>query len=118
MKFPTKSLLAATTALGALFAFTTPDGAHAGNRAAPTDTAQHPWVHLVSGDDEDDDEEDDDQEGDDEEDADEDCEMDGDDEDENDDDCIPTQPLPPIGTVAPPANGLFGNGTPPKVQVN
>jgi hypothetical protein len=37
----TLALLAATTALGALFAFTTFDGAHAGNRATVTDTVQH-----------------------------------------------------------------------------
>lgn len=103
----TLALLAATTALGALFAFTTLDGAHAGNRATVSDIAQQPWVHLVSGDDEDEDDEDEDD----------DCEEDDDDEDE-DDDCIPGQPLPPAGTVAPPANGLFGNGTPPKAQVN
>lgn len=24
----------------------------------------------------------------------------------------------PVGTVSPPSNGLFGNGTPPRVQVN
>ena len=100
----TLALLAATIALGALFAFTTLDDAHAGNRATVTETAQHAWVHLASGDDEDDEDEDD-----------ADCEEDDDDEDE---DCIPGQPLPPAGTVAPPANGLFGNGTPPKVQVN
>ena len=108
----TLALLAATTALGTLFAFTTFDGAHAGNRATVTDTVQHAWVHLASGDDEDEEEEDDDEEDDDD-----DCEEDEDDE-EDDEDCIPAQPLAPAGTVAPPANGLFGNGTPPKVQVN
>ncbi|MGY9047528.1 hypothetical protein P775_07040 [Puniceibacterium antarcticum] len=48
-----------------------------------------------------------------------------DDDDEEDDDCEEddggcngaSNPAP-AGTVAPPQNGLFGNGAPPKVQVN
>ena len=54
-------------------------------------------------DDDDDDDEDDD-----------DC-----DDDDDDDDCQGGARNPaPAGTVAPPQNGLFGNGAPPQVQVN
>ena len=58
---------------------------------------------LRRDDDDDDDDEDDD-----------DC-----DDDDDDDDCRggARNPAPP-GTVAPPQNGLFGNGAPPQVQVN
>jgi len=38
-------------------------------------------------------------------------------EDEDDDRGGARNPAP-AGTVAPPQNGLFGNGTPPQVQVN
>ncbi|KAF0132373.1 MAG: hypothetical protein FD152_1955 [Xanthobacteraceae bacterium] len=39
--------------------------------------------------------------------------------DDDDDDCRSGARNPaPAGTVAPPQNGLFGNGAPPKVQVN
>ncbi|NCO20731.1 MAG: hypothetical protein GW905_01670 [Rhodobacterales bacterium] len=38
---------------------------------------------------------------------------------EEDDDCRSGAGNPaPAGTVAPPQNGLFGNGTPPQVKVN
>jgi len=43
---------------------------------------------------------------------------DEDDEDEDDDDRGGARNPAPAGTVAPPQNGLFGNGTPPRVQVN
>ena len=39
-----------------------------------------------------------------------------DDDDEYDDDRGGTRNPAPVGTVAPPQNGLFGNGAPPKVQ--
>jgi hypothetical protein len=43
----------------------------------------------------------------------------GHDDDDCDDDCRGGARNPaPAGTVAPPQNGLFGNGTPPQVQVN
>ena len=103
----TLALLAATTAFGALFAFTTFDGAHAGHRATLTDATQEAWVSLVSGDDDDYDDGED-----------EDCEEGDEKEEDQDEACIPTQSLPPAGTIAPPANGLFGTGAPPKVQVN
>jgi hypothetical protein len=42
-----------------------------------------------------------------------------DDDDDDDDDCRRRAgPRAPAGTIAPPQNGLFGNGAPPKVQVN
>ncbi|MCB1394467.1 MAG: hypothetical protein H6898_02575 [Rhodobacter sp.] len=40
------------------------------------------------------------------------------DDDDDDDDDHRGPAAAPVGTVAPPANGLFGNGTPPRVQVN
>ncbi|MGB3810100.1 MAG: hypothetical protein WA943_08375 [Parvibaculum sp.] len=49
---------------------------------------------------------------------------DDDDDDDNDDcddgdgDCGGARNPAPAGTVAPPQNGLFGNGVPPQVQVN
>ena len=48
---------------------------------------------------------------------DEDC--DDDDDDDDDDGCIGALGNPaPAGTVAPPANGLFGNGAPPVAVTN
>jgi hypothetical protein len=48
-------------------------------------------------------------------DDDDDCDDDG----EDDDECNGSARNPaPAGTVAPPQNGLFGNGAPPQVQVN
>ncbi|MFZ3034722.1 MAG: hypothetical protein WA138_12010 [Parvibaculum sp.] len=43
---------------------------------------------------------------------------DDDDDDEDDDDRGGARNPAPAGTVAPPQNGLFGNGAPPRVQVN
>ncbi|MFP1631933.1 hypothetical protein ACLB6G_09360 [Zhengella sp. ZM62] len=41
------------------------------------------------------------------------------DDDDDDEDCRGGARNPaPAGSVAPPQNGLFGNGAPPKVQVN
>ena len=37
---------------------------------------------------------------------------------DDDDDSRGVRNPAPAGTVAPPQNGLFGNGTPPQVQVN
>ena len=39
-------------------------------------------------------------------------------EDDDDDDRGGARNPAPAGTVAPPQNGLFGNGAPPQVQVN
>lgn len=98
----TLAILATTTALGALFAITTLNLAHAGNRNTASGADQKSWVQLVSGDDD---------EG-----EDDDCDADG--EDGQAAACLPAQNAAPSGTVAPPANGLFGSATPPKAQVN
>ncbi|OYU38016.1 MAG: hypothetical protein CFE33_18335 [Pseudorhodobacter sp. PARRP1] len=107
----TIAVLAATTALGAIIAIPgiamirTPDaGSPRTSFSAPADTMQDGTVLLASGDDEDNDE------------GTNDC-----DEDEGDDDagtCAAGPNPAPAGTVAPPANGLFGNGAAPQVQVN
>ena len=77
--------------------------------AMPGNAAQADLLVLASGDDDDDD--DDDDHHDDEDDEDE-C-------DDDDDGCGRRRPDPaPAGTVAPPANGLFGTGAPPQVKVN
>lgn len=76
-----------------------------------------PPVILASNDDDDDDDDDDDRRRSerDHDDDDDEC----DDDDDDDDDCGATMPNPaPAGAVAPPTNGLFGNGAPPHVQVN
>lgn len=41
-----------------------------------------------------------------------------DDCDDDDNGCNSARNPAPAGTVAPPSNGLFGNGAPPRVQVN
>ncbi|WP_158969344.1 hypothetical protein [Chachezhania sediminis] len=43
---------------------------------------------------------------------------DDDDDDDDDDSYGSAQSPAPAGSVAPPQNGLFGNGAPPKVQMN
>ncbi|MFB9148841.1 PepSY domain-containing protein [Roseovarius ramblicola] len=45
-------------------------------------------------------------------------EMEYEDDEEDDDDRGNARNPAPAGTVAPPQNGLFGNGAPPKAQVN
>ncbi|KFI26058.1 hypothetical protein CN97_04015 [Haematobacter massiliensis] len=70
----------------------------------------------VSGDDDDDDDGGWFRRGHEDDDDDEDCD---DDDDDDDDDCAGTLGNPaPAGTVAPPANGLFGNGAPPVAVTN
>jgi hypothetical protein len=72
--------------------------------------------HGRRDDDDDDDEDDDDDDEDEDEDDDEDEDCDDDDDDGG---CRNGARNPaPAGTVAPPQNGLFGNGAPPQVQVN
>ena len=67
------------------------------------------WVRRGHDDDEDDEDCDDDDDEDDEDDE----------EDDDDDACIGALGNPaPAGTVAPPANGLFGNGAPPVAVTN
>jgi hypothetical protein len=80
---------------------------------------------LASDDDDDDDDDKDDDHDDDHDDDDEDDDRqrsagsDGvDDECDDDGECGSARNPSPAGTVAPPANGLFGNGTPPQAQVN
>ena len=69
----------------------------------------------VSGDDDDDDDGGWVRRGHDDDDDDEDC----DDDDDDDDACTGALGNPaPAGTVAPPANGLFGNGAPPVAVTN
>jgi hypothetical protein len=41
-----------------------------------------------------------------------------DDDEGDDDDCGPVVPVAPLRPVAPPQNGLFGTGAPPRVRVN
>lgn len=85
-------------------------------------TGVTPYLFVSDDDDDDEDDEDDDRDGrrghdddHDEHDDDDDDECD----DDGDDDCIGGAANPvPAGTVAPPQNGLFGDGTPPRVQVN
>ena len=121
----TLTLLAASTALTAAIgvpawsAMQAPaDGVLRPVAALFEDAAQAMPLVLASDDDDDDDRwrdgsrrgHDDDDDDDD----DDDC-----DDDDDDDDCSGAARNPaPAGTVAPPQNGLFGNGAPPQVQVN
>lgn len=119
----TFALLAASTALGAILGLPAvsaiPDAAGGAPRpviALPGDLAQtaplilasdddaddHGWRAVWGGGDDDDEDEDDD-----------------DDCDDDDGNCRGAARNPaPAGTVAPPQNGLFGNGAPPRVQMN
>ena len=109
----TIALLAATAALGAIIAIPAVGsirsdelGESGSPRAAISafaDITQDGMVLLASGDDEDDDEG-------------RDCE--DDEGDDNEGDCTAGSNPAPAGTVAPPANGLFGKGAAPRVQVN
>lgn len=114
----TFAILAATTALGALV--TIP--AIAANSSLGTESAPLAFVAnakaalgetlwLASGEDDDDDDHD---HGDHDDDEDDDC----DDDDEDKGSCAMGASPAPAGTVAPPANGLFGTGAAPRVQVN
>lgn len=118
----TFAILAATTALGALvtipaIAANSRLGAESAPLAFLTDAkatlGETLW--LASGDHDDDDDDDDDDHGDhDDDDEDEDC----DDDDGDEGSCATGASPAPAGTVSPPANGLFGNGAAPQVQVN
>lgn len=108
--FATTAALAVAIGVSAWSAGRTADDIDGQPQVAASDAGQdvRPLV-LVSGDDDDDREyrrgsrhEDDD-----------DC------DDKDDDECVGNTRNPaPAGAVAPPQNGLFGNGAPPKVQVN
>ncbi|GAW35468.1 hypothetical protein RA2_02531 [Roseovarius sp. A-2] len=121
----TLTLLAATTALTAAIgvpawsAMEDPADSMLRRVAALFDDASQDMPLILASDEDDDDRwrdgsrrgHDDD---DDEDDDDDDC-----DDDDDDDDCRGGARNPaPAGTVAPPQNGLFGNGAPPQVQVN
>lgn len=68
---------------------------------------------LILASDDDDDDQRDRSDDDDEEDDDDDC-----DDDDDDDGCSGASNPAPVGTVAPPQNGLFGSGAAPRVRVN
>lgn len=118
----TLTLLVASTALTAVIGSTAwsamstaPDGSTRPFAAIWQDAAQSLPLILASDDDDDDDENRGSLRDHDDDDDEEDC----DDDDDDDDDCGTGAPNPaPAGTVAPPQNGLFGNGAPPQVQVN
>lgn len=118
----TLTLLVASTALAAAIGLPAWSAAHAPADGSPRpfaatfDDAARPLPLILAGGEDDDD--DDDDRGDrgtsgrghDDED---DC------DDDDDDDCRGGARDPaPAGTVAPPQNGLFGSGAPPRVQVN
>ncbi|WP_373504711.1 hypothetical protein [Aestuariivirga sp.] len=108
------ALLIASTALTAVlgtFAWSAMPGVAGGVGspvAAVFDDTPDAALLLLASDDDDDDHGDDD-----------------DDDDDDDDECDDgncgrgsARNPAPAGTVAPPENGLFGNGAPPQVQVN
>ncbi len=115
----TLTLLVASTALTAAIgvpawsAMQTPAGGILRPVAALFDDAPQTMPLVLASDDDDDDDRryrDGARGGRDDEDDDDDC---------DDDDCRGGANNPaPAGTVAPPQNGLFGNGAPPQVQVN
>lgn len=116
----TLTLLVASTALTAVIGTTAwsalsaaPDGSPRPFAAIWEDAAQSLPLILASDDDDDDDENHGSRRDHDDDDDDEDC------DDDDGDDCRGGARNPaPAGTVAPPQNGLFGNGAPPQVQVN
>jgi hypothetical protein len=117
----TFALLVASTALSAalgLPAFSALHDSGGSVIARPDGGAPAPQLILASDDDDDDDDRwregarrgHDDDDDDDEDDC---------DEDDDDGGCRNGARNPaPAGTVAPPQNGLFGNGAPPRVQMN
>lgn len=117
----TLALLVASTALSAALGLPAFSALHDSVSAAIARTDGHaPAPQLILASDDEDDDDDRWREGarrghDDDDDDD-----DADDCDEDDDDgCRNGARNPaPAGTVAPPQNGLFGNGAPPRVQVN
>ncbi len=119
----TLTLLVASTALTAVIGTTAwsamsaaPDGSRRPFAAIWQDAAQSLPLILASDDDDDDEENHGSWRDHDDNDDEEDC---NDDDNDDDDDCGSGAPNPaPAGTVAPPQNGLFGNGAPPQVRVN
>lgn len=119
----TLTLLVASTALTAVIGTTAwsamsaaPDGSPRPFAAIWQDAAQSLPLILASDDDDDDEENHGSWRDHDDDDDEEDC---NDEDNDDDDDCGSGAPNPaPAGTVAPPQNGLFGNGAPPQVRVN
>ena len=122
----TLSLLIATTALTAAIGIPAWAmlGTGSGTQSAVLQAVEDAAPMLLVDDDEEDDD-DDERKGqagraghqsDDEDDDDDDD--DGDDDDCEDGACGGAKNPAPAGSVAPPSNGLFGTGAPPKVQVN
>ncbi|MBB98984.1 MAG: hypothetical protein CML67_05545 [Rhodobacteraceae bacterium] len=111
------AILAASTALGALIAVPAIGAIKTLDLDEPyaalskgAETLQHGLLKLASNDDDDHDENDD-----------HDDDHDDDDDDDDDDDYGGRRGgmnAAPAGSVAPPANGLFGTGAAPKVKVN
>ncbi|WP_212525473.1 hypothetical protein [Actibacterium sp. MT2.3-13A] len=125
MKF-TLALLAASTAIGAALAIPASGAIGASGPGASADLPAGQVLVLASDDRHDKEhrlfwlrlghDDDDDHHGDDDDDDDEDDECDDDDGDGRG--CRAGVNPAPAGTVAPPANGLFGPGATPKAQVN
>jgi hypothetical protein len=118
----TLALLVASTALTAtlglpVLAAVTMSGAQRLS-VGLTDAAGDAAPVLISDDHDDDDDHDNRRRDHDDDDGDHDYHDVDDDEDDDDDDRGGARNPAPAGTVAPPSNGLFGNGTPPKVQMN
>ena len=118
----TLAILFASTALSVAFGLpawsamsnAVADGVH--QAAAAFDAAQDALPVIRINDDEDDD--DDDRQSGQGRDDDDDDDDDDDEECGDDDGCAAGRNPAPAGSMAPPQNGLFGNGAPPQVQVN
>ena len=114
----TLALLVASTALTAtlglpVLAAVTMPGAH--RLTANLVDASGDTAPVLISDDHDDDDDDDDHDN---RRRDHDDDDHDDDDDDDDDDRAGARNPAPSGTVAPPSNGLFGNGAAPKVQMN
>ena len=115
----TLAALIATTALTAAIGLPAwsdmRDQADAGENptAAVGEYGQSALPLILASDDDDDDHRDRSGDDDDEDDDDDDC-----DDDDEDDACRGASNPAPVGTVAPPQNGLFGSGAAPRVRVN
>ncbi|WP_029057598.1 hypothetical protein [Stappia stellulata] len=121
------AVLAASTALGALIAAPAIGAMKTVDLDEPyavlskgAETLQEGFLKLASNDDDDeyDDDDDDDHDDDDHDDDDHDDDDHDDDDDDDDGGRRGGMNAAPAGSVAPPANGLFGDGAAPKVKVN
>jgi hypothetical protein len=115
----TLAALIATTALTAAIGLPAWSGmraqADAGEdpTAAVGESGQSALPLILASHDDDDDDDDHRERSDDDDEDDDDC-----DDDDDDDGCRGASNPAPVGTVAPPQNGLFGSGAAPRVQVN